>query len=156
MWSGLFQSPSGDRSRRGPLVIPLAEALVYLVYGASNCRWRAQMAESTPLPGCADFDQSDPRRYRPARARHAALVLSNAAAVRPDRTYASRALGAFRYCSRNRRVDRSSRRSDPAGTLYPASNAIADQPSPFARSSGRKPREAADVGDIVEAGNHLA
>ena len=40
-------------------------------------RHRAQMARSPPLPDRADLDQPDPRLYRPARARHAALVLNS-------------------------------------------------------------------------------
>ena len=38
-------------------------------------RHRAQMARGAPLPDRADLDQPDPRLYRPARPRHAAVVL---------------------------------------------------------------------------------
>src|SRR5271157_5683198 len=39
-------------------------------------RHRAQMARSPPLPDRADLDQPDPRLYRPARPRHAAVLLN--------------------------------------------------------------------------------
>src|SRR5262249_27180696 len=42
-------------------------------------RHRAQMARDPPLPDRADLDQSDPRLYRPARARHAKILLSSTA-----------------------------------------------------------------------------
>ena len=41
-------------------------------------RHRAQMARGPPLPDRPDLDQPDPRLYRPARPRHAAVVLSAA------------------------------------------------------------------------------
>ena len=48
-------------------------------------RHRAQMARSPPLPDRADLDQPDPRLSRPARAGHAAVVLS-CAATKQSRT----------------------------------------------------------------------
>ncbi len=46
-------------------------------------RHRAQMARGPPLPDRANLDQPDPRLYRPARPRHAAVVL--AALTRPEK-----------------------------------------------------------------------
>ncbi len=40
-------------------------------------RHRAQMARGADLPDRADLHQPDPRLYRPARARHAAIVLAS-------------------------------------------------------------------------------
>src|ERR1700730_12972081 len=42
----------------------------------ARIRHRAQMARDPPLPDGTDLNQPDPRLYRPARPRHAALVLS--------------------------------------------------------------------------------
>src|SRR3984893_11045315 len=42
----------------------------------ARIRHRAQMARDPPLPDGTDLNQPDPRLYRPARPRHATLVLS--------------------------------------------------------------------------------
>ena len=50
--------------------------LAYIPVRSMSGPQRAQMARDPPLPERVDLDQSDSRLYRPARARHAAVVLA--------------------------------------------------------------------------------
>ena len=58
---------------------------------ATRIRYRTEMARDPPLSDRADLDQSDPRLYRPARPRHAPLVLNRHGAVAPANTTQSAA-----------------------------------------------------------------